>query len=99
MRSRIGWSPLGEDDVVIGSRDAARAQETAAELGGGRASGATNEDAVGVPTSSVLAVKADAALDTARDVADALGSTPLLSVATLIRYSRKGSACSRTPRR
>jgi len=33
-------------------------------------------------------VKADAALDTARDVADALGSTPLLSVASAIRFEK-----------
>ena len=37
---------LGDDEVVIGSRDGARARETAAELGGDRVTGATNEDAV-----------------------------------------------------
>ena len=37
----------------------------------------------------VLAVKADAALDTARTVAAALGETPLLSVASAIEF-RKG---------
>ena len=60
---------LGEDDVVIGSRDAERAQETAAELGGGRVTGATNEDAVRGADLAVLAVKADGALDTARAIA------------------------------
>lgn len=79
---------LGEDDVVIGSRDAARAEETARELGG-RASGATNEDAVHGVDLVVLAVKADGALDTARAVAGALGDTPLLSVASAIEF-RKG---------
>jgi NADPH-dependent F420 reductase len=78
----------GADDVVIGSRDAERAQATAAELGGGRVTGATNEDAVRGVDLAVLAVKADAALDTARDVADALGSTPLLSVASAIRFEK-----------
>jgi len=77
-----------DDDVVIGSRDADRAQVTAAELGGGRVTGATNEDAVRGVDLAVLAVKADAALDTARDVADALGSTPLLSVASAIRFEK-----------
>ena len=77
-----------DDDVVIGSRDADRAQATAAELGGGRVTGATNEDAVRGVDLAVLAVKADAALDTARDVADALGSTPLLSVASAIRFEK-----------
>ena len=79
---------VGEDEIVIGSRDAARAQEAATELGG-RASGGTNEDAVRGADLVVLAVKADGALDTARAVADALGETPLLSVATAIEF-RKG---------
>jgi NADPH-dependent F420 reductase len=78
---------LGEDDVVIGSRDAARAQETAAELGG-RVTGATNDDAVRGADLAVLAVKADAALDTARGVAEALGDTPLLSVASAIVFEK-----------
>jgi NADPH-dependent F420 reductase len=77
---------LAEDDIVIGSRDAARAQETAAELGGGRVSGATNEAAVVGVDLAVLAVKADGALETARAVAAALGETPLLSVASAIQF-------------
>jgi NADPH-dependent F420 reductase len=76
---------LGEDDVVIGSREAARAEQTAAELGGGRVTGAANDDAVRGADLAVLAVKAEGALDTARAVAAALGSTPLLSVASAIR--------------
>ena len=79
---------LGEDDVVIGSRDAARAQATADELGGSRVSGATNDDAVRGADLAVLAVKADGALDTARAVASALGTTPLLSVASAIRFEK-----------
>jgi NADPH-dependent F420 reductase len=79
---------VGEDEIVIGSRDAARAQETAAEVGGGRASGATNDDAVRGVDLAVLAVKAEAALDTARGVAAALGTTPLLSVASAIRFEK-----------
>ncbi len=80
---------VGEDDVVIGSRDAERARSTAQELGGGRVSGATNDEAVRGADLAVLAVKADAALETARGVADALGATPLLSVASAIEF-RKG---------
>jgi 8-hydroxy-5-deazaflavin:NADPH oxidoreductase len=79
----------GDDDVVIGSRDAGRAAGVAEELGGGRVSGTTNAEAVRGADLAVLAVKADAALETARDVADALGETPLLSVATAILF-RKG---------
>jgi NADPH-dependent F420 reductase len=78
----------GEDDVVIGSRDAGRARAAAEELGGGRVSGATNDDAVRGADLAVLAVKADAALDTAREIAGALETTPLLSVASAIRFER-----------
>ena len=79
---------LGEDDVVIGSREAERAQETARELGGAT-TGATNEEAVQGADLVVLAVKADGALDTALAIAGALRDTPLLSVASAIEF-RKG---------
>jgi len=84
----VRLAALGEDDVVIGSRDEARARQVASELGDG-VSGATNENAVRGVDLAVLAVKADAALDTARAVAAALGVTPLLSVASAIEF-RKG---------
>jgi len=74
----------GGHDVVIGSRDAARAAEAAAALGGGI--GATNEEAVRGMDLVVLAVKAEGALDTARAVAAPLGATPLLSVASAIEF-------------
>jgi 8-hydroxy-5-deazaflavin:NADPH oxidoreductase len=74
----------GEHEVVIGSRDAARAAEAASELGG--ATGAANDDAVRGADLVVLAVKADGALETARHVAAALGTTPLLSVASAIQF-------------
>jgi hypothetical protein len=77
---------LGEDEIVIGSRDAGRAQEAAAALAGANVTGATNEDAVRGADIAVLAVKAEAALDTARDIATALGTTPLLSVASAIQF-------------
>ena len=82
---------LGEDDVVIGSREAGRASAAAAELGG-RVAGAANADAVREVDLAVLAVRADAALDTAREVSVALGSTPLLSVASAIVF-QKGVGC------
>ena len=72
------------ETVVIGSRDAVRAGEAAAALGAS-AEGAANEDAVRRVDLAVLAVKADGALDTASAVASALGETPLLSVASLLR--------------
>lgn len=75
------------EEVVIGSRDAERARASASELGGS-ATGAANEDAVQGVDLAVLAVKAEGALDTARGIADALGDTPLLSVASLIEFRR-----------
>ena len=80
----------GEDEVVIGSRDADRAEEAARELGGGLVTGAANHDAVQGADIVVLAVKADAALDTARAIADALGEIPLLSVAAGLTFSKDG---------
>lgn len=79
---------LGEDEVVIGSRDAERARTAAAALGA--AGGAANADVVRGIDLAVLAVKADAALETARATADGLGSTPLLSVASSLSFARDG---------
>ncbi|MEI8105404.1 MAG: NAD(P)-binding domain-containing protein [Actinomycetes bacterium] len=79
----------GQDEVVIGSRDAERARAVAAELGGG-ATGASNEDSVAGADLVVLAVKADAALATAAAVSAALGTTPLLSVATALSFTKGG---------
>ena len=66
-------------EVVLGSRDAERAAEIAAEVG---AEGAANADAVAGVGLVVLATKAEAALETARDLASAIGTTPVLSVAS-----------------
>jgi NADPH-dependent F420 reductase len=80
---------VGEDDIVIGSRDADRARSAADELGG-RATGATNEEAVRGADLAVLAVKADGALDTARAITGALNGTPLLSVASTLAFGGDG---------
>jgi 8-hydroxy-5-deazaflavin:NADPH oxidoreductase len=73
------------DHVVIGSRDAERAQAKAADAGA--AAGASNTTAVAGVDLVVLAVKADAALPTAAELADALGETPVLSVASELRFT------------
>ena len=88
-RARRSARRACEDDIVIGSRDAERARLAADGLGGGRITGATNVDAVRDADLVVLAVKADAALDTALEVSEALDVTPLLCVATAIEF-RKG---------
>ena len=80
----------GEDEVVIGSRDEARARAAAAELGPG-AAGACNAEAVRSVDLVVLAVRADAALATANEIAGPLGSTPLLSVASDIAFAADGA--------
>ena len=80
---------LGEDEVVIGSRQGARALARAHELGAS-VRGASNEEAVSGVDLAVLAVAADAAIETARSLAHALGSTPLLSVASAISFAAAG---------
>jgi 8-hydroxy-5-deazaflavin:NADPH oxidoreductase len=70
-------------EVTIGSRDADRAAATAAEIG---AAGATNADAASRAELVVLAVDASAALATTAELADAIGETPILSVASQIRF-------------
>jgi len=79
----------GEHAVLIGSRDAERAQATAAELGG-RATGHANDAACSGVDLVVLAVKAEGALETAEAVAEAIGETPLLSVATVMSFAKDG---------
>ena len=74
-------------DVVIGSRDAERARETAAQLG---CEGAGNDDAVGDVDLVVFAVRADAAVTTARDLSRSIGSTPVLSVCAELSFGRGG---------
>ena len=59
----------------------------AAELG---VEGATNEDAVRAADLVILATNADAALDTARLLRDAIGSRPLLCVASELRFTPSG---------
>jgi 8-hydroxy-5-deazaflavin:NADPH oxidoreductase len=76
------------DHVVVGSRDAERARAKAAEAGA--AEGAANADAVRDVDLVVLAVNADAALPTAAELADAIGQTPVLSVASELRFTKAG---------
>ena len=82
------------DEVVLGSRDAARAQEKAAEVGA--ASGATNEEAVANVDLVVLATNAAATLETAGALAHAIGTTPVLSVASDLRSTEHLSLAERT---
>jgi NADPH-dependent F420 reductase len=74
-------------DIVLGSRDAARASAAARELG---VEGATNADAVREADLVVLATKAEATLETARELRQPIASTPVLSVASELRFTPSG---------
>jgi 8-hydroxy-5-deazaflavin:NADPH oxidoreductase len=77
---------LGED-VVIGSRDPSRAKEIAAVLG---VEGVSNEDSVRGADLVVLAVRSNAAIETARSLAPVIGETPLLCVASDLTFTDNG---------
>jgi len=79
---------IGKDEIVVGSRDAERAQATAAELG--LAGGGRNEDVVADADLVVLAVKSNATLETAKQLAAAIATTPILCVASDLRFTREG---------
>jgi 8-hydroxy-5-deazaflavin:NADPH oxidoreductase len=72
-------------EVTIGSRDADRAAATAAEVGAAR--GTTNREAVTETDLVVLAVTASAVLETAAELADAIGESPVLVVASELHFA------------
>jgi NADPH-dependent F420 reductase len=74
-------------DVVVGSRDAERAAAVAVEID---CVGETNGEACRDCDFIVLAVNAHAALDTARELREAIGDKPVLSVASELRVSKAG---------
>jgi NADPH-dependent F420 reductase len=77
---------LGED-VRIGSRDAQRGKERAIELG---VQGGSNEEVVQGVDLVVLATKSNAALETGSSLRDAIGETPVLCVASDLRFTDIG---------
>jgi len=77
---------LGED-VWIGSRDAQRGKERAIELG---VRGGSNEEVVRGVDLVVLATKSNAALETGASLAEAIGETPVLCVASDLRFTDIG---------
>jgi NADPH-dependent F420 reductase len=77
---------LGEE-VYIGSRDAQRGKERALELG---VEGGSNEDVVQGADLVVLATKSNAALETGASLAVAIGETPVLCVASDLRFTDIG---------
>jgi hypothetical protein len=75
------------DEVVIGSRDSERAEEKGSDVG---AAGTTNEEAVVDVDLVVLATKAEATLETAGSLGEAIGLTPVLSVASELHFTPGG---------
>jgi NADPH-dependent F420 reductase len=75
------------EEIVIGSRASERAEEKGREVG---AAGAANEEAVAGVDLVVLATKAEATLETAGSLGEAIGVTPVLSVASELHFTPGG---------
>ncbi len=78
---------VGQDEVSVGSRDPERARAAAEELG---VSGGRNAEIVRDADLVILAVKSNATLQTASELADAIGQTPILCVASDLRFTDDG---------
>jgi NADPH-dependent F420 reductase len=78
---------IGKDEILIGSRDAERAQASATELG---VTGGRNDEIVNGADIVVLAVKSNATLETASELAAVIGTTPVLCVASDLRFTDAG---------
>jgi 8-hydroxy-5-deazaflavin:NADPH oxidoreductase len=76
-----------DEEVWIGSRDAERGRERALELG---VQGGSNEDVVEGVDLVVLATKSSGALETGSSLKDAIGDTPVLCVASDLRFTDDG---------
>lgn len=74
-------------DVAVGSREHQRGWERGVELG---IRGGSNEEVVRDADLVVLATKSNATIDTARELADAIGDTPVLCVASDLSFTALG---------
>jgi 8-hydroxy-5-deazaflavin:NADPH oxidoreductase len=82
-------------EVAVGSRDHQRGWERGVELG---IRGGSNEEIVGDADLVVLAVKSNAAIETGRGLADAIGDTPVLCVASDLSFTDNGVSPGRDER-
>ena len=80
------------DEVVIGSRDAERGRAAGAELG---VQGGSNADSVAGVDLIVLACDAAGLVEIARELRDAIGTTPVLSVASELTVRGERSLAER----
>ncbi len=76
-----------DEEVVLGSRDRERAEQLALVLGTGFG---TNEEVVQGADYVILAVQSSAAVTTARELAEAIGETPVLCVASDLHFGANG---------
>ena len=74
-------------DVAVGSREHQRGSEWGVELG---VRGGSNEEIVRDADLVVLAVKSNATLETARELAEGIGETPVLCVASDLLFTEHG---------
>jgi 8-hydroxy-5-deazaflavin:NADPH oxidoreductase len=74
-------------DVAVGSREHQRGWERGVELG---VRGGSNEEIVEDADLVVLAVKSSAALETAKELSEAIGDTPVLCVASDLLFTENG---------
>ena len=74
-------------DVAVGSREHQRGWERGVELG---VHGGSNEEVVDGADLVVLAVKSNATIETARELKEAIGTTPVLCVASDVVFTERG---------
>jgi 8-hydroxy-5-deazaflavin:NADPH oxidoreductase len=74
-------------EVAVGSRDHQRGWERGVELG---LRGGSNEEVVEGADLVVLAVKSNATIETARELKEAIGTTPVLCVASDVVFTERG---------
>jgi len=84
-----------EVDVAVGSREHQRGWELGVELG---VRGGSNEEIVKGADLVILAVKSNAAIDTARELKEAIGATPVLCVASDVLFTDRGILPARAER-
>jgi len=86
-RALVSRLKLVGDEPLIGSRDAERAAQLGAVYG---VEAGRNDEVVRRCDIVILAVQSRAALDTARELADAIGETPVLCVASDLEFTADG---------
>jgi NADPH-dependent F420 reductase len=82
-------------DAAVGSREHQRGWERGVELG---VRGGSNEEILEGADLVVLAVKSNATIDTARALREAIGTTPVLCVASDVLFTERGILPSRDGR-